>query len=223
MMDWDLAPVGQPTREVALMRYELSDNECSIIRALLPTKPRGVPLVDDRRVLDAECEQPNGGKWSDVGPPRRAYVVITTNPCPPMEAHPAPRRRGVSHHHGRVRLCVSDLASYVAGSGSFQGVFMNDPRVIGVVEAHGLAILTGVAGFAHLSSSGRSYWHLHFATTHLLFGGANIAFFGVFSMVQAVLMGTVVTVIHFVFAGAQVIAFRGYSGEGFAGQAARSQ
>lgn len=118
---------------------------------------------------------------------------------------------------------VSDLASYVAGSGSFQGVFMNDPRVIGVVEAHGLAILTGVAGFAHLSSSGRSYWHLHFATTHLLFGGANIAFFGVFSMVQAVLMGTVVTVIHFAFAGAQVIAFRGYSGEGFPGQAARSQ
>ena len=42
---------------------------------------------------------------------------------------------------------VSDLASYVAGSGSFQGVFMNDPRVIGVVEAHGLALLTGVAGF----------------------------------------------------------------------------
>ena len=118
---------------------------------------------------------------------------------------------------------VSDLASYVAGSGSFQGVFMNDPRVIGVVEAHGLAILTGVAGFAHLSSSGRSYWHLHFATTHLLFGGANIAFFGVFSMVQAVLIGTAVTAIHFAFAVAQVIAFRGFSDEGFPGQAARSQ
>ena len=74
-----------------------------------------------------------------------------------------------------------------------------------------------------LSSSGRSYWHLHFATTHLLFGGANIAFFGVFSMVQAVLIGTVITVILFAFAVAQVIAFRGFSGEGFPGHAARSQ
>ena len=34
------------------MRYELSDKEWSIIRAMLPTKPRGVPRVDDRRVLN---------------------------------------------------------------------------------------------------------------------------------------------------------------------------
>ena len=30
------------------MRYELSDKEWSIIRPMLPTKPRGVPRVDDR-------------------------------------------------------------------------------------------------------------------------------------------------------------------------------
>ena len=36
-----------------------------------------------------------------------------------------------------VSIQGPDLASHVAGSGSFQGVFMNDPRVIGVVEAHG--------------------------------------------------------------------------------------
>jgi hypothetical protein len=34
------------------MRYELSDNEWSIIRPMLPTKPRGVPRVDDRRILN---------------------------------------------------------------------------------------------------------------------------------------------------------------------------
>lgn len=34
------------------MRYELSDKEWSIIRATLPAKPRGVPRVDDRRVLN---------------------------------------------------------------------------------------------------------------------------------------------------------------------------
>jgi transposase len=35
------------------MRYELSDKEWSIIPAMLPTKPRGAPRVDDRRVLIA--------------------------------------------------------------------------------------------------------------------------------------------------------------------------
>ena len=32
-------------------RYELTDREWSIIAPLLPNKPRGVPRVDDRRVL----------------------------------------------------------------------------------------------------------------------------------------------------------------------------
>ena len=34
------------------MRYGLSDYEWSVIRPMLPNKPRGVPRVDDRRVLD---------------------------------------------------------------------------------------------------------------------------------------------------------------------------
>ena len=33
-------------------RYELTDFEWSIIQPLLPNKPRGVPRVDDRRVLN---------------------------------------------------------------------------------------------------------------------------------------------------------------------------
>jgi len=33
-------------------RYELTDFEWSIIKPLLPNKPRGVPRVDDRRVLN---------------------------------------------------------------------------------------------------------------------------------------------------------------------------
>ena len=32
-------------------RYDLTDFEWSIIQPLLPNKPRGVPRVDDRRVL----------------------------------------------------------------------------------------------------------------------------------------------------------------------------
>jgi transposase len=39
-------------REAAIMRHELSDQEWSVIRTMLPTKPRGAPRVDDRRVLN---------------------------------------------------------------------------------------------------------------------------------------------------------------------------
>jgi transposase len=34
------------------MRYELSDYEWAAIRPMLPDKARGVPRVDDRRVLN---------------------------------------------------------------------------------------------------------------------------------------------------------------------------
>ena len=34
------------------MRYELSDCEWSVIKPMLPNKPRGIPRVDDRRVLN---------------------------------------------------------------------------------------------------------------------------------------------------------------------------
>lgn len=34
------------------MRYELTDYEWNAIRPFLPNKPRGVPRVDDRRVLN---------------------------------------------------------------------------------------------------------------------------------------------------------------------------
>ena len=34
------------------MRYELSDYEWTTIKPMLPNKPRGVPRVNDRRVLN---------------------------------------------------------------------------------------------------------------------------------------------------------------------------
>src|SRR5262245_34039731 len=47
------------------MRYELTDNEWTAIRSMLPNKPRGVPRVNDRRVL-------NGIFWVlRSGAPRR--------------------------------------------------------------------------------------------------------------------------------------------------------
>ena len=35
------------------MRYELTDNEWTAIRPMLPNKPRGVPRVNDRRATPA--------------------------------------------------------------------------------------------------------------------------------------------------------------------------
>jgi transposase len=34
------------------MRYELADHEWAAIKSMLPKKPRGVPRVNDRRVLN---------------------------------------------------------------------------------------------------------------------------------------------------------------------------
>jgi transposase len=50
------------------MRYELTDFEWAAIRPFLPNKPRGIPQVDDRRVL-------NGISWVL----RSVHAVVDTN------------------------------------------------------------------------------------------------------------------------------------------------
>ena len=49
------------------MRYELTDNEWSAIKPMLPNKPRGVPRVNDRRVLDGIFwVLRSGAPWRDL-------------------------------------------------------------------------------------------------------------------------------------------------------------
>lgn len=49
------------------MRYELSDFEWSDIRPILPDKPRGIPRVDDRRVLNGIFwVLRSGAPWRDL-------------------------------------------------------------------------------------------------------------------------------------------------------------
>ena len=49
------------------MRYELSDCEWSIIKPMLPNKPRGIPRVDDRRVLNGIFwALRSGAPWRDL-------------------------------------------------------------------------------------------------------------------------------------------------------------
>jgi len=58
--------------------YELTDVEWSIIEPLLPNKPRGVPRVDDRRVLNGILWRfRTGSPWAEVperyGPSTTCY------------------------------------------------------------------------------------------------------------------------------------------------------
>jgi hypothetical protein len=46
--------IQTPKLEPRIMRYELTDHEWAAIKPMLPNKPRGVPRVNDRRVLDAQ-------------------------------------------------------------------------------------------------------------------------------------------------------------------------
>src|SRR4051794_28035918 len=64
--------IQAPEPGPSIMRYELTDYEWTAIRPFLPNKPRGVPRVDDRRVLNgisgycgrerhgAICRRPSG-------------------------------------------------------------------------------------------------------------------------------------------------------------------
>jgi transposase len=48
------------------MRYELTDYEWAAIRPMLPNKPRGVPRVNDRRVLNGIFWVLRLGAWRDL-------------------------------------------------------------------------------------------------------------------------------------------------------------
>jgi Putative transposase of IS4/5 family (DUF4096) len=47
-----LAHWVEPWFSIGMSRYDLTDFEWRVIEPLLPNKPRGVPRVDDRRVLN---------------------------------------------------------------------------------------------------------------------------------------------------------------------------
>ena len=62
------------------MRYELTDYEWAAIKPFLPNKPRGVPRVNDRRVLNGIFwVLRSGAPWRDLpenfGPTRLATIA----------------------------------------------------------------------------------------------------------------------------------------------------
>ena len=57
--------------------FWLSDAQWARLAPLLPNKPRGVPRVDDRRVISGIVALQSGGRWIDVpteyGPRKTLY------------------------------------------------------------------------------------------------------------------------------------------------------
>src|SRR5258707_9425496 len=59
--------IQAPEPEPRIMRYELTDFEWTAIRPFLPNKPRGVPRVNDRRVLNGIFWiLRSGAPWRDL-------------------------------------------------------------------------------------------------------------------------------------------------------------
>jgi transposase len=70
--------IQAPERSLNMARYDLTDFEWKVIQPLLPNKPRGVPRVDDRRVLNGIFwVLRSGSPWADLperyGPPTTIY------------------------------------------------------------------------------------------------------------------------------------------------------
>jgi transposase len=59
--------IQAPKLEPRIMRYELSEYEWTAIKPMLPNKPRGIPRVNDRRVLNGIFwVLRSGAPWRDL-------------------------------------------------------------------------------------------------------------------------------------------------------------
>lgn len=77
------------------MRYELADHEWIAIKPMLPNKPRGVPAVNDRRVLNGIFWiLRSGAPWRDLPDifgPYRAAILGAHSGGEQQARHVAPR------------------------------------------------------------------------------------------------------------------------------------
>jgi transposase len=69
------------------MRYELTNHEWAAIKPMLPNKSRGVPRVNDRRVLNGIFwVLRSGAPWRDLPGAVAGLVPVANDPeqdCPP--------------------------------------------------------------------------------------------------------------------------------------------
>ncbi len=107
---------------------------------------------------------------------------------------------------GGVALC-SELRAHFSGKGPQAAAFHHSPYTIGFVEAHGLAILTGLQLFRASRRPQKRFWHLHATLVHLLLGGSNLLFWRSFVHFGLIPVGIVTTIMHGCFSVTQFLAF----------------
>ncbi|MGX1424557.1 transposase [Bradyrhizobium elkanii] len=70
------AVIQTPELGARIMRYELADHEWTAIKPMLPNKPRGVPRVNDRRVLNGIFwVLRSGAPWRDLPTAFGRYTI----------------------------------------------------------------------------------------------------------------------------------------------------
>jgi hypothetical protein len=92
-----------------------------------------------------------------------------------------------------------DLLSYFAGIGAWQNQFLNNPLAVGVVEAHGLAIIVSVLLFRYASALDRRTGHGLGIMAHILMGTANLIFWQLFLTTNQLALGYITTSYHWIF------------------------
>jgi len=100
------------------MRYELTHLEWAAIRQLLPNKPRGVPRVDDRRILNGIFRLLHlGAPWRDLP---ESFDRIMTGHLTITEMEARQRLQGQAGLCDAVRS-PKVSGRYASGSGSAFG------------------------------------------------------------------------------------------------------
>jgi hypothetical protein len=108
---------------------------------------------------------------------------------------------------GLLGLLALDIPAACCSVGAGVSTIRNAPySVIGLIEAHGLAVIMA-ALFLNASRviPGRS-WHVAATAVHTLLGAANLMFWDIFVTGDVVWLGWLVTPLHFLFAIAEAVA-----------------
>ena len=86
------SPLLVHSNRTVLWRGELTDNEWSAIKPMLPNKPRGVPRVNDRRVLNGIFwVLRSGAPWRDLPIAFGPYTTRYNRFVPGVERAYGPR------------------------------------------------------------------------------------------------------------------------------------
>lgn len=104
-------------------------------------------------------------------------------------------------------FAIFDLLSYFWGTGPLGMLFHNVGNTVGLFEAHGLAFILGLVLLRAARWEPVARWHLLGASSHLLLGTSNLIFWSFIVSMGVVTAEIVITSIHFLFFGLQLVGF----------------